>query len=104
MPKVVAYAAAKSGYLGMVRTLAVEVSQFGVRINGIAPGWIATDMTRKALDSDPERKRKVLSRTPMGTMGEPIDIGWAAVYFCSPAAKFVTGMVLPVDGGASIGF
>jgi NAD(P)-dependent dehydrogenase (short-subunit alcohol dehydrogenase family) len=104
LPMVLAYAAAKSAYLGMVRTLATEVSPHGVRVNAIAPGWIETDITRRAVDSDPPRKAKILSRTPMGRMGQPEDIGWGAVYLCSPAARFVTGAVLPIDGGASIGF
>ena len=104
MPLVVAYSTAKSALLGMVRTLASELSPGGVRVNGIAPGWITTPLTRKTIDADPERKRKVLARTPMGKMGEPDDVGCAAVYLSSPAAKFVTGIVLPIDGGASIGF
>lgn len=76
----------------------------GVRINAIAPGWIESDMMRKVLDSDPARRGKILGRTPMGCFGEARDIGWAAVYLCSSAAKFVTGVVLPVAGGISIGF
>jgi NAD(P)-dependent dehydrogenase (short-subunit alcohol dehydrogenase family) len=104
MPQVVAYSAAKSAYLGMVRALAVETSEHGVRINAIAPGWIETPMLHKALDSDEDRKNKILGRTPMNRFGQPDDIGWAATYLCSQAAKFVTGVVLPVDGGASIGF
>jgi gluconate 5-dehydrogenase len=104
LPKVVAYSAAKSAYLGMVRALATELSPHGVRVNAIAPGFIETDMSRKALDGDPDRKQRVLGRTPMGRLGDPDDVGMAAVYLCSPAAKFVTGVVLPVDGGASIGF
>jgi gluconate 5-dehydrogenase len=104
IPLVVAYSAAKSAYLGMVRTLAAEVSQDGVRVNAIAPGWIESPMLRKALAGDEARKNKIIGRTPMAGFGEPQDIGWAAVYLCSPAAKFVTGTVLPVDGGASIGF
>lgn len=104
IPNVFAYSAAKSAYLGMVRALAMEVSPAGVRVNAIAPGWIETDMARKAMAGDPSRKRRVLARTPLGRFGEPDDIGAAAVYLCSPAAKFVTGAVLPVDGGVSIGF
>ena len=88
----------------MVRTLAAEVSGQGVRVNAIAPGWIDSEMMRKALQNDPARSEKILSRTPMNRFGEADDIGWAAVYLCSNAAKFVTGVVLPVDGGASIGF
>ena len=104
MPQVVAYSAAKSAYLGMVRALASECSSQGVRVNGIAPGWIETPMLDKALKGDEARSRKILSRTPIGTFGKPEDIGWAASYLSSPAAKFITGVVLPVDGGASIGF
>jgi NAD(P)-dependent dehydrogenase (short-subunit alcohol dehydrogenase family) len=61
-------------------------------------------MSAKALDSDPERKSKALGRTPMGYLGEPSDIGKAAVFLGSDAAKYITGVVLPVDGGNSIGF
>ncbi len=104
IPYVTAYSAAKSAYLGIVRSLATEVSQHGVRVNAIAPGWIESDMMRRALDSDPARKAKILGRTPMNCFGKAEDIGWAATYLCSPAGKFVTGVVLPVDGGASIGF
>ena len=104
MTQVVAYSAAKSAYLGVVRALAAEWSSQGVRVNAIAPGWIQSEMLEKALAGDPARRAKIISRTPMGRMGEPDDIGWAAVYLCSPAAKFLTGVVLPIDGGASIGF
>ena len=104
IPLVVAYSTAKSAYLGMVRSLATEWGPHGVRVNAIAPGWIASAMLDKALSGDAARKAKILGRTPMNTFGEPDDIGWAAVYLCSSAAKFVTGVVLPVDGGAVIGF
>jgi NAD(P)-dependent dehydrogenase (short-subunit alcohol dehydrogenase family) len=104
IPLVVAYSAAKSAYVGMVRALASEWGAQGLRVNAIAPGWIASDMLDKALSGDTSRKAKILGRTPIGRFGEPEDIGWAAVYLASPAAKFVTGIVLPVDGGASEGF
>ena len=104
IPYVVAYAAAKSAMLGVVRTLAVEYGGENIRVNAIAPGWIETEMSRKAMEGDPERKRKVLGRTPLGRFGTPEDIGWAAVYLCSPAARFITGTCLAVDGGISIGF
>ncbi|WCJ59289.1 glucose 1-dehydrogenase [Fontisphaera persica] len=104
IPNVVAYSAAKSAYVGMVRALATELSPQGIRVNAIAPGWIETDMSHKALAQDPARRQKILSRTPMGRLGQPEDVGMAAVYLCSPAARFVTGVILPVDGGASIGF
>jgi NAD(P)-dependent dehydrogenase (short-subunit alcohol dehydrogenase family) len=104
IPLVVAYAAAKSAYTGMVRSLAVELGSQGVRVNAVAPGWIESEMMNKALSDDPARSAKILERTPMNKFGAPEDIGWAAVYLCSPAAQFVTGVVLPVDGGAAIGF
>lgn len=103
-PYVMGYSTAKAGYLGMVHTLASEVSKDGVRVNAIAPGWIDTPMFRKATDNDPERKAKILGRTPMNKVGEPNDIGMAAVFLSSDAAKFITGICLPVDGGALIGF
>lgn len=104
MPLVVTYAAAKSAYLGIVHTLATELAPQGIRVNGIAPGWIDSDITRAALDKDPERKQKVMMRIAMKKMGQAEDIGNAAVYLSSPAAKYVTGVVLPVDGGALNGF
>jgi len=104
IPQVIAYSAAKSAYLGMVRTLATEGSSRRVRVNAIAPGWIETPMLRKALAGDKVRTRKILSRAPMAAFGSPADVGWAAVCLCSPAAKFVTGVVLPADGGVSSGF
>ena len=76
----------------------------GVRVNAIAPGWINSEMMHRAVNSDPERKAKILGRTPMGRFGDPEDIGDAAVYLSSPAASFVTGVILPVDGGAVTGF
>jgi NAD(P)-dependent dehydrogenase (short-subunit alcohol dehydrogenase family) len=104
IPLVVAYSAAKAAYLGVTRSLAAELSSSGIRVNAIAPGWIESAMLRQALAGDEARTNKILGRTPMGRFGEPEDIGWAAVYLASPAAKFVTGVCLPVDGGASIGF
>jgi NAD(P)-dependent dehydrogenase (short-subunit alcohol dehydrogenase family) len=104
LPKVIAYSASKTAIDGMTRAMAVELSPKGIRVNAIAPGFIYSDMTAKALDSDPERKAKVFGRTPMGIMGQPEDIGNAALYLASDAAKYVTGVVLPVDGGNSIGF
>lgn len=104
IPEVSAYAAAKSAIVGLTRTLATELSADGIRVNAIAPGWIETSMSQQALSKDPQRLERVLARTPMHRMGQPEDIGWAAVYLCSPAAQFVTGVLLPVDGGVSIGF
>lgn len=104
MPLVVAYSAAKSAYGGMVRALASEFGPHGVRVNAIAPGWIASEMLDQALSGDPARKARIVARTPLGRFGDADDIGWAAVYLCSPAGKFVNGVMLPIDGGAAIGF
>jgi len=104
IPLVAAYSAAKTGLTGLVRSLAVEWGPDRVRVNAIAPGWIESDMMWGALRTDPSRQDKILSRTPQRAFGQPSDIGWAAVYLCSPAARFVTGALIPVDGGASIGF
>jgi gluconate 5-dehydrogenase len=104
IPKVIAYTASKSAVEGMTKALAVELSPLGLRINCIAPGFIETDMSAKALNNDPERKNRVLSRTPMQHLGKPEDIGLAAVFLASDASKYITGVILPVDGGNSIGF
>jgi NAD(P)-dependent dehydrogenase (short-subunit alcohol dehydrogenase family) len=104
LPHVIAYTASKSAIEGMTRAMAVELSPQGIRVNAIAPGFIYSAMSANALDSDPERKAKVISRTPMGKMGLPEDIGTAAAYLVSDAAKYITGVILPVDGGNSIGF
>lgn len=104
IPKVIAYTASKSAVEGMTRAMAVELSPKGIRVNCIAPGFIATDMSAKALNSDPERMNKVMSRTPMGQLGTPSDIADTALFLASDASKYITGVVLPVDGGNSIGF
>ncbi|MDR6941633.1 SDR family NAD(P)-dependent oxidoreductase [Mucilaginibacter pocheonensis] len=104
IPYVIAYTATKSAIEGMTRAMATELTPQGIRVNCIAPGFIATDMSAKALNNDPERKGKVLSRTPMGKLGSPEDIAEAVFYLCSDASRYVTGVVLPVDGGNSIGF
>ena len=104
IPKVIAYTASKGAIEAMTRAMAVELAPFNIRVNCVAPGFIKTKMSAKALDNDPERKNKVLSRTPMGILGEPSDIGDAVFYFATNESKFVTGTILPVDGGNSIGF
>lgn len=102
--RVVAYAASKSAVEGMVKVLASEFSGQGVRVNAIAPGFIETAMSKTAMGGDPDRFARAMRRTPMGKFGKPEDIGWAAVFLASDAARYVTGVSLPVDGGNSIGF
>ena len=102
--RVVAYAASKSAVEGMVKVLASEFSAHGVRVNAIAPGFIDTEMSRTALNADPDRRDRAMRRTPMGSFGRPQDIGHAAVFLASEGARYITGVSLPVDGGNSIGF
>ncbi|HKI45578.1 MAG TPA: SDR family oxidoreductase [Balneolales bacterium] len=104
IPGVAAYSASKSGVLGLTRTLAVDLSPHGIRVNAIAPGFIESPMLLKAMDVDPEREQKVLGRTPMNMFGKPEHIANAALYLASDMAEFVTGTNIPVDGGNSIGF
>jgi NAD(P)-dependent dehydrogenase (short-subunit alcohol dehydrogenase family) len=104
LPYVIAYTASKSAIEGMTRAMAVELSPEGIRVNCIAPGFIKTNMSSVALDKDPERKKKVLSRTPMGRLGRTEEVANAAFFLVSDEASYITGVVLPVDGGNSIGF
>lgn len=104
IPQVVAYSSAKSGLLGMTRTLAVELGQHNIRVNAIASGFIESEMSIKAMNADPDRKKKVLGRTPLGKFGKPEDVGMTAVFLASDASVYITGAVIPVDGGNSIGF
>jgi NAD(P)-dependent dehydrogenase (short-subunit alcohol dehydrogenase family) len=104
LPNVIAYTASKSAIEGMTRAMAVELAQYRIRVNCIAPGFIKTNMSSLALEKDPERKKKVLSRTPWGRLGKPEEVAEAAYFLVSPGASYITGVVLPVDGGNSIGF
>lgn len=104
LPQVSAYCSSKSAVQGLTRELASELSPYGITVNAVAPGFIDTAMSRKAFEGDPERKRKVLSRTPMNRLGDPKDVAHAVAFLVSPAASYITGTVLPVDGGTSIGF
>lgn len=104
IPAVVSYTASKSAIEGITKSLAVEFSPFGVRVNCVAPGFIETEMSARALNGDPERKRKVLSRTPMGKLGQPEDVAKAVYFLASDEANFITGSILRVDGGNAIGF
>jgi NAD(P)-dependent dehydrogenase (short-subunit alcohol dehydrogenase family) len=105
VPAVPAYAASKAALQQLTRLLAVEWAEQNIQVNAIAPGWIATEMTAP-LQTRPEfapRYRWVISRTPAGRFGEPHELVGAAVFLCSPAADFITGQVLAVDGGLLAG-
>ena len=92
------YAAAKSGIAGLTHALSNEWASKGVTVNAIAPGYIATDNTQ-ALQDDPDRSRSILERIPAGRWGHPADLGGATVFLASRASDYVSGVVLPVDGG-----
>jgi len=92
------YAASKGGVGQLTKSLAAAWAQDGIRVNAVAPGWIATELT-KPLVEDSARSAPILSRTPMNRWGEPGDVGGAVLFLLSDAARFITGAILPVDGG-----
>jgi 2-deoxy-D-gluconate 3-dehydrogenase len=92
------YTASKSAVSGLVKALSNEWASRGVTVNAIAPGYISTDNTR-ALRDDADRSRSILDRIPAARWGDAADLGGAAVFLASPAADYVTGITLPVDGG-----
>lgn len=102
--RVSAYGTSKTALIGLMNNLVTEYSRDNVRINCIAPGWITSDMFLKAINQDQERKQKIINRIAMPDFGKPEDIGNAAVYLSSQAGRYVTGVVLPVDGGATVNF
>jgi 3-oxoacyl-[acyl-carrier protein] reductase len=92
------YAASKAGAVGLVRTLADAWAGDGIRVNGIAPGFVATKMTR-VTTGDPQRLDAALQRIPVGRLGTPQDMAGAALFLASPLAAYVVGHTIPVDGG-----
>ncbi len=93
-----AYSASKGGIAQLTKSLAIAWASQGIRVNAVAPGWIATPLTQ-ALQDDPVRSAAVFSRTPMARWGRPEDITGPTMFLCSGAADFITGVILPVDGG-----
>lgn len=95
------YSASKGGISQLTKSLAIAYAPDGIRVNAVAPGWIATPLT-EALQNDPSRAQPILSRTPMARWGTPSDLQGIALFLASPHAAFMTGTVIPVDGGYSI--
>ncbi len=92
------YSASKGGVAQLTKSLAIAYAADGIRVNAVAPGWIATPLTQ-GLQDDAARSAAILARTPLGRWGTPEDIAGPVLFLAGPAARFVTGIVLPVDGG-----
>lgn len=96
--RVPSYTAAKSGLAGLTKALSNEWSSSGITVNAVAPGYVVSNNTA-ALRADPDRNKAILDRIPLGRWAEPEDIAGAVTFLATPAARYVTGITLPVDGG-----
>lgn len=97
------YATAKAGVEGFTKALALEVAHRGVTVNAVAPGFIKTNMTQHKLDESEERRLRITREIPAGFIGEPEDVAQTVKFLCSDASRFITGQVIVIDGGQSIG-
>lgn len=97
------YSAAKSGLIGLTRTWALELANYGITVNGVAPGPINTEQFYQDHPKGSDQERKIISAIPVGRMGEPEEVAYAVAFFLDEKASFITGQTLFVDGGGSIG-
>ncbi len=102
LPGRLAYATAKSGILGLTRTLAVEWGREGIRVNAVAPGYVATEMVQSGLRSGSLSEAALVARTPLGRLAQPSEIGEVIAFLLSDAASFVNGAIVRADGGLTI--
>jgi NAD(P)-dependent dehydrogenase (short-subunit alcohol dehydrogenase family) len=91
--------ASKHGVIGLTKTAALECATKGIRVNAVCPGVIHTEMIDRVTGKDPAIEQQFVNMEPMGRMGTPQEIAEAAVWLCSPAASFITGQALAIDGG-----
>lgn len=97
-PQVPAYAAAKTAVIGLTRSLALAYAEDGIRVNAIAPGWIATEISRGGREN-PEFNDKLMARLPNKRWAEPEELAGTALFLASPASSLINGVTIPVDGG-----
>jgi glucose 1-dehydrogenase len=99
IPGLAAYNVSKGGINQLTRVMALELAPYGIRVNAIGPGTIATELARKAVLGSPEARAKIMSRTPMGRLGEPAEIAETALFLATKRSSYMTGQIVYVDGG-----
>ena len=100
-PLSAAYTASKHGVVGLTKVAALELARTGVRVNAVCPAFVLTPMVERTAEKVPELKSRLANNQPMGRLGTPEEIADAVVWLCSPQATFLTGVALPLDGGAT---
>ena len=98
-PNTAAYTASKHGVSGLTKVAALDYAKHGIRVNAVGPGYTDTSMVQRVVDANPGIQDWMISKTPAGRMGNPSEIAQAIVWLCSDEASFVTGAIVPIDGG-----